>query len=223
MSRTILVADDDESIRDTLETLFELEGYEVRLAVDGRSALEQARRPPTVDLIVLDWMMPEMDGIEVCKELRRFCEVPILMLTARGELESKVVGLDSGADDYLPKPFKTKELLARVRALLRRSRPADRQRLSYGSLSLDPACRSCRWQDRQVMLTALEFQLLRFLVEHAGQVFSKEQLLNQVWGWHEAANLNVVEVHISGLRQKLGQGARDLIRTVRGLGYTLGG
>lgn len=223
MSRTILVADDDESIRDTLETLFELEGYAVRLAVDGRSALEQARRPPTVDLIVLDWMMPEMDGLEVCKELRRLCEVPILMLTARGELESKVVGLDSGADDYLPKPFKTKELLARVRALLRRSRPADGQRLSYGSLALDPACRSCRWQDRQVVLTALEFQLLRFLVEHAGQVFSKEQLLNQVWGWHEVANPNVVEVHISGLRQKLGQGARDLIRTVRGLGYTLGG
>lgn len=222
MNRLILVADDDESIRDTLETILELEGYEVRLASDGSEALQAAHRSPGPDLLILDWMMPELDGIEVCKELRKVSEVPILMLTARGELESKVVGLDSGADDYLPKPFKTKELLARVRALLRRSRPGQTARLSYGSLVLDPASRSCRWQDRQVLLTALEFQLLSFLVQNAERVFSKEQLLNQVWGWNEVTNLNVIEVHISGLRQKLGPGARELIRTLRGLGYTLG-
>lgn len=217
---TILVADDDESIRDSLETVLELEGYSVRLAEDGRAALKAME--PAIDLVILDWMMPELDGMAVCKEIRLVSEVPILMLTAKGELEDRITGLDSGADDYLAKPFKTKELLARIRALLRRSRSQEKPRLEFASLVLDPSTRSCRWQERQVALTALEFQLLAFLVQNSGQVFSKEQLLNHVWGWHEATNLNVVEVHVSGLRQKLGEGARNLIRTVRGLGYTLG-
>jgi two-component system response regulator MtrA len=216
----ILVADDDDSIRDSLETVFELEGYEVALAADGRQAMQLF--DGSVDLLVLDWMMPAMDGIQVCQEVRRVSQVPILMLTARGDLDDKITGLDTGADDYLPKPFKTKELLARVRAQLRRSRAFSKEQLEFGSLVLEPTSRSARWQDQQIFLTALEFQLLQFLVQNPGQVFSKEQLLNHVWGWHEAANLNVVEVHISSLRQKLGEGAKNLIRTVRGLGYSLG-
>lgn len=216
----ILVADDDDSIRDSLETVFELEGYEVVLAPDGRKAMQVF--DANVDLVILDWMMPEMDGIQVCQEVRRISQVPILMLTARGDLDDKITGLDTGADDYLPKPFKTKELLARVRAQLRRSRAFSKEQLEFGSLVLEPTSRSARWQDQKISLTALEFQLLQFLVQNPGQVFSKEQLLNHVWGWHEAANLNVVEVHISSLRQKLGEGAKNLIRTVRGLGYTLG-
>ncbi len=216
----ILVADDDDSIRDSLETVFELEGYEVALAPDGRQAMQIF--DSSVDLLILDWMMPHMDGIQVCQEVRRVSQVPILMLTARGDLDDKITGLDTGADDYLPKPFKTKELLARVRAQLRRSRAFSKEQLEFGSLVLEPTSRSARWQDQQIFLTALEFQLLQFLVQNPGQVFSKEQLLNHVWGWHEAANLNVVEVHVSSLRQKLGEGAKNLIRTVRGLGYSLG-
>jgi len=216
----ILVADDDDSIRDSLETVLELEGYEVLLAADGRAAMQLFDQ--AVDLLVLDWMMPEMDGIQVCQEVRRVSQVPILMLTARGDLDDKITGLDTGADDYLPKPFKTKELLARIRAQLRRSRAFSKEQLEFGALVLEPGSRSARWQDQQIFLTALEFQLLLFLVQNPGQVFSKEQLLNHVWGWHEAANLNVVEVHISSLRQKLGEGAKNLIRTVRGLGYSLG-
>lgn len=216
----ILVADDDDSIRDSLETVFELEGYEVVLAADGRHAMQVF--DGSIDLLILDWMMPLMDGIQVCQEVRRVSQVPILMLTARGDLDDKITGLDTGADDYLPKPFKTKELLARVRAQLRRSRAFSKEQLEFGSLVLEPTSRSARWQDQQIFLTGLEFQLLQFLVQNPGQVFSKEQLLNHVWGWHEAANLNVVEVHVSSLRQKLGEGAKNLIRTVRGLGYSLG-
>ena len=216
----ILIADDDESIRDSLETALELNGYVVLQAADGKAALRQLASSP--DLILLDWMMPELDGIQVCKQVRRVSQVPILMLTARGELDDRVQGLDCGADDYLSKPFKTKELLARIRALLRRSQAAQPQALEFGSLQLDPARRQVRYDQREVPLTALEFQLLSFLVQHPKQVFSKEQLLNHVWGWDDTSNLNVVEVHISSLRHKLGDHEKALIRTVRGLGYTLG-
>lgn len=218
----VMVVDDDESIRDSLETALELEGYEILLADNGKEALRLFDSSSPPDLMLLDWMMPEMDGMAVCREVRRVSQVPILMLTARSELEDKIAGLDSGADDYLPKPFKTKELLARVRALLRRSQGPGTERLSFGSLVLEPARRGVRYDGRDIALTALEFQLLAFLVQHARQVFSKEQLLNHVWGWDESTNLNVVEVHISSLRNKLGDADRSLIRTVRGLGYTLG-
>ena len=215
----VVVVDDDDSIRDSLETALELEGHQVFLASNGRQALTYLEQ--RMDLFVLDWMMPEMDGYELCQHIRRVSQVPILMLTARDQLEDKIKGLDGGADDYLAKPFKTKELLARVRALLRRSRPIN-QELRYGSLVLDPALRAAQREGQEIALTALEFQLLAFLVEHPRQVFSKEQLLNHVWGWEEATNPNVIEVHISSLRQKLGDLDRSLIRTVRGLGYTLG-
>ncbi|MBT9586221.1 response regulator transcription factor [bacterium] len=220
MSARILVADDDDSIRDSLETVLELNGYEVLLAADGRAALQQFALSP--DLILLDWMMPEMDGIQVCQELRSISQVPILMMTARTELDDRIEGLDCGADDYLCKPFKTKELLARVRALLRRSQGRSTEKLEFGSLKLDPTRRHAHWAGRESELTALEFQLLSFLVQNPRQVFSKEQLLNHVWGWDEVTNLNVVEVHMSSLRQKLGDTDKQLLRTVRGLGYTLG-
>jgi DNA-binding response OmpR family regulator len=220
MTQRILVADDDESIRDSLETALELNGYQVVLASDGKEALRLFQEG--ADLMLLDWMMPEMDGLQVCREIRRVSQVPILMLTARGEVDDRIEGLDSGADDYLPKPFKTKELLARIRALLRRSQQLQPERTEFAGLKLDPSRRSVYWQGRGAVLTALEFQLLSFLVQHPRQVFSKEQLLNHVWGWDDSTNLNVVEVHISSLRQKLGDVERELIRTVRGLGYTLG-
>ena len=220
MSHKILIADDDESIRDSLDTALELNGYQVLLAADGKEAMRQLQNHP--DLILLDWMMPEMDGLEVCRQVRRVSQVPILMLTARGELDDRVQGLDGGADDYLAKPFKTKELLARVRALLRRSQVGQPDALQYGSLRLDPSRRSCTYDERDVPLTGVEFQLLSFLVQHPRQVFSKEQLLNHVWGWDDSSNLNVIEVHISSLRQKLGDQGKALIRTIRGLGYTLG-
>ena len=220
MSVRILVADDDDSIRDSLETVLELNGYEVLLAADGREALQQFTHNP--DLILLDWMMPQMDGIQVCQELRRVSQVPILMLTARAELDDRIEGLDCGADDYLCKPFKTKELLARVRALLRRSQGSSAEKLEFGSLKLEPSRRRVNWAGREAELTALEFQLLSFLVQNPRQVFSKEQLLNHVWGWDDVSNLNVVEVHMSSLRQKLGDADKKLIRTVRGLGYSLG-
>ena len=221
MSVRILVADDDDSIRDSLETVLELNGYEVLLACDGRAALQQFAHHP--DLILLDWMMPNLSGIQVCQELRRISQVPILMLTARAELDDRIEGLDCGADDYLCKPFKTKELLARVRALLRRSQGSSSgEKLEFGSLKLDPSRRRFHWAGHEGELTALEFQLLRFLVQNPRQVFSKEQLLNHVWGWDDINNLNVVEVHISSLRQKLWDTDKQLILTVRGLGYTLG-
>lgn len=219
----ILIVDDEESIRETLEMAMEMEGHQVLQAASGRLALESfhANSP---DLIILDRMLPDGDGLEVCQSVRQVSAVPILMLTALGELEDRVSGLDSGADDYLAKPFRVKELQARVRALLRRgaSRSEPSNSIQFERLRLDLNNRQAWIDQREIELTALEFQLLAFLVGHPRQVFSKEQLLNHVWGWDFVSNLNVVEVHISILRSKLGDTDKSMIRTVRGLGYALG-
>ena len=217
----ILVVDDEESIREALQMAFELQGYEVQLACSGRQGWQSfhEHRP---DLVVLDRMMPDGDGLQLCAQIRAHGQVPILMLTALGELDERVSGLDSGADDYLAKPFKVKELLARVRALLRRTRPPEAvSMLQQGTLKLDLASFTVTHHDQSVPLTAKEFHLLRYLLEHVGQVFSKEQLLDRVWGELEAVNVNVVEVHISSLRSKLADHDKSLIRTVRGMGYRL--
>ncbi len=216
MKITVLAVDDEPSILDAVEMALEAEGYAVLRATTGQEALQafQSGRP---DLVVLDRLLPDGDGLWVCAQLRRQSQVPILMLTALDELEDRVAGLDQGADDYLAKPFRVKELQARARALLRRSRPLEKPELTAGALRVNVDRREVWQNGHTVELTPREFDLLAFLMAHPGRVYSKSQLLESVWGWDERDNPNVVEVYVSALRQKLGQ--RELVRTVRGVGY----
>lgn len=219
----ILVVDDETSIIDYLRLGFKYEGYDVASALNGQDALELVRSD-SPDLVVLDRMLPDLDGLTVCQRIRTFTDIPILMLSARGEVEDRVEGLQKGADDYLPKPFEFEELLARVQALLRRSgRVSDSKQLSYGSLELDPRARRLRSQGETIELTAREFEILELLMSHQGQVMTREQLITRLWGFDFEGNTSVVEVHISALRSKLGDDNKEIIRTVRGVGYVLGG
>jgi two-component system response regulator MprA len=214
----ILVVEDDPRLAATLERVLAAENHDVEVAADGTMALRLARERP-FDLVVLDIMLPGLDGIAVCKRLRSTGPVPILLLTALGGTEERVRGLDSGADDYLVKPFAYEELLARVRALLRRAAPADH--LRFGDLRLEPASRATWRGDRSVELTATEFDLLRHFLRHPRQVLSREQLIDAVWKG-EAETDNVVAVYVGYLRQKLEQdGEPRLLHTVRGAGYAL--
>jgi len=214
----VLVVEDDAPLAATLERVLVAEGHEVEVAGDGAEALRRARvRPP--DLAVLDIMLPGADGITVCRRLRETAQFPILMLTALGGTEERVKGLDSGADDYLVKPFAYQELLARVRALLRRTRPADRMR--FADVVLEPAQREAWRGTRQLTLTATEFDLLAFFLRHPRQVLTREQLLAAVWS-DEPEGDNVVAVYVGYLRQKLEDaGEARLLHTVRGSGYAL--
>lgn len=216
MKVTVLAVDDEPSILDAVEMALEAEGYAVLRATTGQEALQafQSGRP---DLVVLDRLLPDGDGLWVCAQLRRQSQVPILMLTALDELEDRVAGLDQGADDYLAKPFRVKELQARARALLRRSQALEKRELAVGTLRVNVDRREVWQSGNLVELTSREFDLLAFLMAHPGRVYSKSQLLESVWGWDERDNPNVVEVYVSALRQKLGQ--RELVRTVRGVGY----
>jgi two-component system response regulator MprA len=214
----ILVVEDDPRLAATLERVLAAENHDVEVAADGTTALRVAREHP-FDLVVLDIMLPGLDGIAVCKRLRSTGPVPILLLTALGGTEERVRGLDSGADDYLVKPFAYEELLARVRALLRRAAPADH--LRFGDLRLEPASRRAWRGDRAVELTATEFDLMRHFLRHPRQVLSREQLIDAVWKG-EAETDNVVAVYVGYLRQKLEQdGEPRLLHTVRGAGYAL--
>ena len=212
------MVEDDAPLAATLERVLVAEGHEVELTGDGLDAVRRARdRVP--DLVVLDLMLPGADGVTVCRRMRETAQFPILMLTALGGTEHRVSGLDSGADDYLVKPFAYQELLARVRALLRRSRPADR--LRFADVELEAAAHVAWRGSRQLNLTATEFDLLEYLLRHPRQVLSREQLLAAVWR-DEPDNDNVVAVYIGYLRQKLEQdGEPRLLNTVRGAGYTL--
>jgi two-component system, OmpR family, response regulator MprA len=223
MSKTrVLVVDDEDSIVDFISMALEQEGYAVLSASNGSQALELfAQERP--QLVVLDWMLPDIDGLEVCQRMRQQSDVPVLMLTARGEWEDRVKGLDAGADDYLTKPFKYQELLARLRAILRRSGAASGKALHFGDLSLDCDSRTLLHSNRPVELTHREFELLEFLMRHPRQLVTREQVLNRIWGWDYEGNANVVEAHLSSLRAKLQDQERRLIRTVRGAGYILGG
>jgi len=218
----ILVVDDEETIVEFLEMGLRYEGYEVHVARDGETALQLAKglRP---DLLILDWMLPERDGLEVCRWVRAQDDVPILMLTARGDLDDRVKGLDNGADDYLAKPFKFKELLARVRALLRRRRLDVQRVVQVADLKLNRDTREVERAGRTIDLTPKEFEILELLISHPRQIFPRETIMNRVWGYDYLGDLNVIEVHISALREKLGDQDRQLIRTVRGVGYTLRG
>ena len=214
----VLVVEDDARLAATLERVLVAEGHEVEVTGDGLDALRRARvRAP--DLAVLDVMLPGADGVTVCRRMRETAQFPILMLTALSGTEHRVRGLDSGADDYLVKPFAYQELLARVRALLRRTRPAER--LRFAGLELEPASRTAWRGERKLSLTATEFDLLDYMLRHPRQVLSREQLLAAVWG-DEPDNDNVVAVYVGYLRQKLEQdGEPRLLHTVRGSGYAL--
>jgi len=211
----ILVVEDDRPIAAMLERVLGTEGYDVDVANDGSEALRLARERP-FDLVVLDLMLPGLDGIAVCRRLRATSSIPILVLTARGRTEDRVLGLDSGADDYVAKPFHNEELLARVRALLRRTTTPEH--LRFGELRLEPASRQAWREDRTLDLTSTEFDLLEHLMRHPRQVLSREQLLDAVWKG-EAETDNVVAVYVGYLRTKLGE--PRLLHTVRGAGYAL--
>ena len=214
----VLVVEDDARLAATLARMLSAEGHDVEVAGDGLEALRSARSH-TPDLAVLDVMLPGLDGISVCSRLRETAQFPILMLTALSGTEQRVRGLDSGADDYLVKPFAYQELLARVRALLRRTRPADR--LRFADLVLEPAMRSAWRGSRPLSLTATEFELLAHFMRHPRQVLRREQLLAAVWA-DEPENDNIVAVYVGYLRQKLEErGESRLLHTVRGTGYAL--
>ena len=217
--RRILVVDDDPMVATTIQRVLRPEGYDVDVALDGAAALDQARaRRP--DLVVLDLMMPGIDGLEVCRQLRTGGNLPILMLTARSGTADRVRGLDTGADDYLVKPFAYAELLARVRALLRRT-PLPASILQFADLTMEVATGDVRRGHRVISLTAREFALLAHFLRHPRQVLTRDQLLASVWA-DEDTDDNVVAVYVGYLRDKLdGDGAPRLIQTVRGFGYSL--
>jgi two-component system response regulator MprA len=223
MERTprVLVVEDDADIADVLRRSLGMEGYEVRLARDGEVALDEASLFEP-DAVVLDLGLPKIDGVEVAKRLREAGDVPILMLTARDGVEDRVTGLDSGADDYLVKPFERAELLARLRALLRRRPPRGSAFLVVGDLRLNPGGREVFRGERQIELTAREFELLEYLMRNERLVVSRDRLLEEVWDYHPFAETNTVDVFVSNLRRKLeSAGEERLLHTVRGSGYVL--
>ena len=228
MTQRVLVADDDRAIRESLTRALALEGYEVVGVVDGVEALTGARRE-AFDALVLDVMMPGVDGLAVCRVLRADGDrTPVLMLTARQETADRVAGLDAGADDYLPKPFELDELLARLRALLRRASfvseavPDDGGALRITSLTVDPAARRAWWADEELTLSKTEFDLLELLVRNEGIVLDHTTFYERIWGYDFGTDSKNLAVYIGYLRRKLaGAGAPTLLHTVRGVGYTV--
>jgi two-component system, OmpR family, response regulator MprA len=217
----VLVVEDDTDIAGVLRRSLDKEGYDVRVAGDGEAALDQAG-VFAPDAVVLDLGLPKLDGVEVCRRLRTDGDVPILILTARDALDARVAGLDSGADDYLVKPFEREELLARLRALLRRRPPRGSASLVVGDLRLNPATREAHRGERELDLTAREFELLEHLMRNERIVVSRQSLLDEVWGYHPFAETNTVDVFISNLRRKLEQGGEPrVLHTIRGAGYVL--
>jgi len=218
----VLVVEDDEEIAQVLQRSLRMEGYEVKLAGDGVRGLEEAHAF-LPDLIVLDLGLPRLDGVDVAKRLREDGdEVPILMLTARDALESRVEGLDVGADDYLVKPFERQELLARMRALLRRRPPRGMAPLRVADLMLNPDTHEVQRGERKIELTQREFELLEYLMRNERLVISRQKLLDEVWGYDPFSITNTIEVFVSNLRRKLeADGEPRLLHTVRGAGYVL--
>ncbi len=225
MNLHLLIVEDEAALVELLRYNFEQEGFRVSAAADGEEALVMVAEDPP-DIIVLDWMLPHLSGLEVCRQLRRRTEtraIPIIMLTARGEEGDRVRGLESGADDYLSKPFSPRELVARVRAVMRRVRPSlAEERLRFGDILMDLAAHRVTRGGRGVHLGPTEFRLLRYLLEHPGRVFSREQLLDAVWGSDVYVEPRTVDVHIRRLRRALNASSgADPIRTVRSAGYAL--
>jgi len=221
----VLIVEDEPPLVELLSYNLEKAGFHAHIARDGEEAmLAVAERKP--DIVLLDWMLPYVSGIEICRRIRRNPEtrdLPIIILTARGEEDDRIRGLEAGADDYVVKPFSPSELVARVRAVLRRTRPAfDKDNLIYGDITMDLTTHRVSRNDAPVELGPTEFRLLRFMMEHPGRVFSREQLLDSVWGHDAYIEPRTVDVHIRRLRKAMNlPGTMDLIRTVRSAGYAL--
>jgi DNA-binding response OmpR family regulator len=217
----VLVVEDDEAIAQVLQRSLRMEGYEVRVAGDGITALDQAHSF-LPDVVILDLGLPRLDGIEVARTLRETDDVPILVLSARDAVESRVEGLDAGADDYLAKPFERQELLARLRALLRRTPPRGQAALIVGDLTLNPDTHEVKRGGRPLELTQREFELLEYLMRNERIVVSRQRLLDEVWGYDPFSMTNTIEVFVSNLRRKLeADGEPRLLHTIRGAGYVL--
>ncbi|MBO6783150.1 MAG: phosphate regulon transcriptional regulator PhoB [Alphaproteobacteria bacterium] len=222
---SVLIVEDEPPLVELLSYNLEKAGFRPRIARDGDEAI-LAVEENQPDLVLLDWMLPYVSGIEICRRIRRnpdTRDLPIIILTARGEEDDRIRGLDAGADDYVVKPFSPSELVARVRAVLRRTRPAfDADTLTYGDISMDLTTHRVSRADEPIDLGPTEFRLLRFLMEHPGRVFSREQLLDSVWGHDAYIEPRTVDVHIRRLRKAMNlPGTDDLIRTVRSAGYAL--
>ena len=219
----ILVVDDERAVRDSLRRALELEGYDVELAADGEEALERLSSNGEPDAVILDILMPKMDGLEVCRRLRREGHrLPVLMLTARDEVENRVSGLDAGADDYVTKPFALEELLARMRALLRRTSSGSGEVLRFADLELDPGTREVRRDGEPIELTRTEFSLLELFLLNPRQVLTRSVIFERVWGYDFGFSSNSLDVYIGYLRRKTEAGGWPrLIQTVRGVGYAL--
>jgi len=219
----ILLVEDDQETRQMLSVILAAEGYSISEAATGTDALKRSQ--DEVDLVVLDWILPDISGIEVCRRLREFSSVPILMLTGRTDTADKVLGLNLGADDYMAKPFEPGELIARVRALLRRAsgwqKPAKRQCLCAGILRLDPEAYEVHVREKPVPFTRLEFELLYCLVENAGKVLTRTDILKKVWGEDDAIDLRGIDAHVRRLRQKIEDNPEDprQILSIYGVGY----
>jgi two-component system response regulator MprA len=222
MSERVLVIEDEANIAQFLERGLIYEGYRVDVAYDGSSGMSMARDNPP-DLVILDWMLPGLDGLEVCRRLRAASEVPILMLTAKDAVTDRVSGLDAGADDYLVKPFSFDELLARIRALLRRSTSTSRPEvLRFADLLLDTGTHRAMRDNRAIDLTAKEYELLELFMRNPRQVLTREVIFDRVWGYDFGGESNIIEVYVRYLRQKTEQESESrLIHTVRGVGYVL--
>jgi len=221
MAARILIIEDDEAILAFLRRGLGFEGYEVETAETGQKGLALAggNRP---DLVVLDWMLPGMDGLEVCKRLRATGKVPILMLTAKDSVGDRVLGLDAGADDYMVKPFNLDELLARIRALLRRTQAPKQKAYTFADLVLDTGTRRAQRGERVIDLTAKDYELLELFLRNPRQVLTREMIYDEVWGYDFGGESNIIEVYIRYLRQKLEDGKEPrLLHTVRGMGYVL--
>lgn len=225
MKPLVLIVEDEPAQVELLSYNLEADGYRFLHAPDGEEALLLADEAQP-DLIVLDWMLPKLSGIDVCRQLKngsRTKHIPIIMLTARGEEPDRIRGLDTGADDYVTKPYSVKELVARARALLRRTRPSSvGETLTYDDIMLDAQCHKIMRSGKTVKLGPTEFRLMVTLMERPGRVWSREQLLDRVWGRDKDVDLRTVDVHVGRLRKALSaEGRRDVIRTVRGAGYSL--
>ena len=217
----ILVVDDDTNICELLRLYLTKEGYQVTVANDGEEGLEKFNQVKP-DMVLLDVMMPKMDGLEVCRRIRKAGNTPVMMLTAKGQKSERITGFNAGADDYLPKPFDPDELLSRVRAILRRSEAYQPTVLAYGDLTLDPGSGNLSCGSESIRLSGREFQIMELFMRSPRQVFSAERIMERVWGWDNEAEINVVWVNISNLRKKLKSiGSHVTLQANRGLGYVL--